>query len=79
MRSRFELAALKGCEGIDPDNMNGYSVDTGFDLTYDDQIAYNIAIAEEIRSFDMLAGLKNDNDQAEDLVWDMDFAVLEVR
>jgi len=77
MHQRFEQAAQKGCEGIDPDNMNGYSVDTGFDLSYDDQLEYNMETSWAIQGLGMLAGMKNDNEQAADLVWDMDFAVLE--
>jgi len=78
MRERFRVAAEKGCQGIDPDNMNGFSVDSGFELTYDDQIAYNQYISAEVRVLGMMAGLKNDGEQAADLLESSDFAVLEV-
>ena len=31
----------EGCDGVEPDNVDGYANDTGFDLTGDDQLAYN--------------------------------------
>merc|ERR1712093_405314 len=33
MTTRIELAKTKGCDGVDPDNVDGYDNDTGFDLT----------------------------------------------
>ncbi len=38
MEARLGLATRKGCDGVDLDNVNGYDNDTGFPLTYDDQI-----------------------------------------
>lgn len=78
MRRRFQDAVAKGCEGIDPDNMNGWSVNTGFPISFNDQIIYNQAIAREIRRMGMLSGLKNDNEQAVLLEPFSDFAVVEV-
>ena len=39
MRARMEQAAKKGCHGVDPDNVDGYSNSTGFALSYGDQLA----------------------------------------
>jgi hypothetical protein len=77
MTKRFQAAANKGCEGIDPDNMNGYEVDTGFPLSANDQLVYNRAIGLAIRNLGMMAGLKNDGPQAKDLVNSFDFVVSE--
>jgi len=77
MRRRFQDALSKGCEGIDPDNMNGWSVNTGFPISFNDQLIYNQAIAREIRRMGMLAGLKNDNEQVRELEPFSDFAVVE--
>lgn len=77
MQKRFEDAAAKGCQGIDPDNMNGWSVDTGFPISFNDQLIYNEAISREIRRLGMLSGLKNDNEQAVVLEPYSDFAVVE--
>ncbi|KAJ6649266.1 hypothetical protein Bhyg_04500 [Pseudolycoriella hygida] len=77
MQRRFRDAVAKGCEGIDPDNMNGWSVNTGFNISFNDQLFYNQAIAREVRRLGMLAGLKNDNEQAVALEPFSDFAVVE--
>jgi len=45
MRSRLDLAKSKGCDAVEPDNMDGYTNSTGFNLTYRDQLKYNIFIA----------------------------------
>ncbi len=77
MAARLQVAAAKGCDGVEPDNMDGYLNDPGFDLTYDDQLSYNRFIAEAAHDADLLVGLKNDLDQIEDLVTYFDFAVNE--
>jgi len=46
MRSRLDLAKSKGCDAVEPDNMDGYTNSTGFNLTYRDQLKYNIFIAD---------------------------------
>ncbi len=65
---RLNLALAKGCNGVDPDNVNGFENNTGFPLTYDDQLAYNIFLANAAHERGMAIGLKNDLDQAKDLV-----------
>lgn len=58
--------------------MNGYTVSTGFQINYEQQLNYNKLLANEAHALGMMAGLKNDNEQAKDLVSVLDFAVLEV-
>ena len=77
MRTRMEQAAQKGCDGIDPDNVDGYSNNTGFALSYNDQLAYNVALAEAAHELGLAIGLKNNLDQIKDLVNYFDFAVNE--
>jgi len=79
IRERLRLAAAKGCNGIDANNLYGYKLDTGFDITYQDQLFYNRFLASEIRVQGMLAGVNDDPDQTEDLVDYFDFAVALVR
>ncbi len=38
MADRLDLAVQRGCDGVDPDNVDGYSNRTGLPLTYQDQI-----------------------------------------
>jgi len=77
MMKRFDLARQKGCDGIEPDNIDGYENDTGFNLTYQDQFNYNRFLAIEAKKRGLLIGLKNDLDQVGDLVEYFDFAVNE--
>ena len=77
MVERMELAKSKGCDGVDPDNVNGYQQDTGFDLTYQDQLDYNIFLSREAHKLGLSIGLKNDLEQINDLVNYFDFAVNE--
>lgn len=77
MRARMELAAQKGCQAVDPDNVDGYSNNSGFPMSYNDQIAYNSALAEAAHGLGLAIGLKNDLDQIKDLVGHFDFAVNE--
>jgi hypothetical protein len=67
MSARLDLAAQKGCDGVDPDNVNGYTNDTGFPLAYNDQLAYNISLADQARARGLAVGLKNDLEQIPDL------------
>lgn len=77
MKSRLDLASQKGCDGVEPDNVDGYANNTGFNLIYDDQIAYNRFLADEAHARNLSVGLKNDLDQIADLVDFYDFAVNE--
>jgi len=81
MLARLDLARSKGCDGIEPDNIDGYDTtaheSSGFPLTYDDQLRYNRWIAAEAHARGMAVGLKNDIHQTVDLVGDFDYAVSE--
>lgn len=68
METRLDLAVQKGCDGVDPDNVNGYANDTGFPLSYDDQITYNVFLAQAAHSRRLAVGLKNDLEQIPDLL-----------
>jgi hypothetical protein len=77
MLARLDLADEKDCDGVDPDNVDGYTNETGFDLSYDDQLEYNIWLAEEAHARGLSIGLKNDLEQIEDLVEYFDWALNE--
>ncbi|WP_428623007.1 endo alpha-1,4 polygalactosaminidase [Sedimenticola sp.] len=77
MLDRLELAKQKGCDGVEPDNMDGYVNDSGFSLTTSDQLHYNRFIANEAHKRGLSVGLKNDLDQINELVEYFDFAVNE--
>lgn len=77
MKSRLDLAVQKGCDGVEPDNVDGYTNNPGFPITAADQLAYNRLIANEAHIRGLAVGLKNDLDQITDLVSYYDFAVNE--
>ena len=77
MLARLELAVSKGCDGVEPDNMDGYSNSSGFSLTADDQLAYNRYLANQAHALGLSIGLKNDLEQIPELVEYFDFAVNE--
>jgi hypothetical protein len=65
MQSRLDVAVSKACDGVEPDNMDGYLEDnnSGFDFDGFDQLDYNSFIAEEAHARGLSVGLKNDVDQ----------------
>ena len=77
MRARLDLCRDKGFDGIEPDNIDGYTNDTGFPLTYEDQLKYNLWLADEAHARGLSIGLKNDPDQVADLVPYFDWALTE--
>jgi hypothetical protein len=77
MKARLDLAVQKGCDGVEPDNVDGYSNATGIALTAADQLAYNRCLAQEAHRRHLAVALKNDVAQVDNLVDDFDFAVNE--
>ena len=77
MIARLDLAVSKNCDGVEPDNIDGYTNNTGFDLTYADQLTYNTWLAEQAHLRGLSIGLKNDLNQIPDLVDDFDWALNE--
>jgi hypothetical protein len=77
MGHRLDLCKAKGFDAIEPDNIDGYSNSTGFPLSYQDQIDYNVYIAGLAHARGMSIALKNDVDQVPDLVSSFDFAINE--
>lgn len=77
MEARLDLATRKGCDGVDPDNVNGYEHDTGFPLSFDDQLIYNLFLAEAAHARGLAVGLKNDIGQIPDLLPHFDWMLNE--
>lgn len=67
----------KGFDAVEWDNVDGYANNTGFPLTYQDQLVYNRMLAGLAHEAGLSVGLKNDLDQVADLVTLFDFAVNE--
>ncbi len=77
MQARMDLAKQNGCDGVDPDNVDGYSNKTGLPLTAADQVDYDRFLADEAHKRGLAVGLKNNVDQIKSLVSLFDFAVNE--
>lgn len=77
MRKRINLAVDKGCDGIDPDNVNGYTNLSGFSLTAQDQLDFNRFLSVQAHSRGLAIGLKNDTEQLSELATSFDFAINE--
>ena len=79
MKARLDKAKARGCDGVEPDNVDGYqpAKKTGFPLTYATQLDYNRFLAAEARARGLKVALKNDVDQLADLAPSFDFAVNE--
>lgn len=77
LHTRLDLCAAKSFDGVDPDNVDGYTNETGFPLTAADQLAFNRWLAEEAHARGLSIGLKNDPKQAHDLAPVFDWALTE--
>lgn len=77
MEARLDLAVAKACDGVDPDNVDGYSNETGFSISYQDQLEYNRLLSQKAHERGLAIGLKNDLNQILDLVDYFDFAINE--
>jgi hypothetical protein len=77
LSKRIEMASSKDCDAVEPDNVDGFGNETGFSLTSNDQIEFNMAIAEKAHSRRLAVGLKNSFNIVEQLVSFFDFAVTE--
>jgi hypothetical protein len=75
MAARLDLAATRGCDGVEPDNVDGYSNKNGLNLTPENQLDYNRYIADQAHQRGLAVALKNDLDQVAALEPSFDFAV----
>lgn len=77
MLGRLNSARLKGCDGVDPVNVDGYSQNTGFNLTGNDQLFYSQILSGQAHGRALAIGLRNNTAQAEQLVSFFDFTINE--
>jgi hypothetical protein len=77
MQSRLDLAVQKGCDGVEPDNVTGFSDNTGFPLSASDQLAFNRFLANQAHQRGLSVALKNDLPQIPELVDYFDLSVNE--
>jgi len=77
LTARLDLCAAKGFDGVEPDNLDGYTNHTGFEISYEDQLIFNRWVAVQAHARGLAIGLKNDPDQVADLVDYYDWALVE--
>jgi hypothetical protein len=81
MTARLKAAKDKGCDAVEPDNMDAYAnlseVKPAGALTAAHQLAYNRAIAGWAHEQGLSVALKNDVGQLDDLAGDFDWALNE--
>jgi hypothetical protein len=67
MEARFQLCAEKGFDAVEPDNIEAFSNKSGFEVTPQQQIAYNEWVADDVHSLGMAVLQKNDGEQTPQL------------
>jgi hypothetical protein len=77
MQARMDLAVSKGCDAVEPDNVDAYTNNPGFPLTAATQADYNSFLAGEAHARNLSVALKNDVEQLAQLEPLFDFAINE--
>ena len=75
MQARMDLCQSKGFDGVEFDNVDGYTNNTGFPLTYTDQLNYDTWLANQAHTRGLSVALKNDLGQIHDLLPYFDWAL----
>lgn len=77
MSARLDMAKEKGCDGVDPDNIDAYGNENGLGLTEADSIDFLTFLASESHSRGMAIGLKNGGDIIGSVIDKMQWSVNE--
>ena len=77
MEARVQKCRQAGFDGVEWDNVDGFSNRTGFPLTANDQLVYDASLANLAHSYGLTVALKNDVEQVPDLAPYFDYAVNE--
>ena len=77
MLARLDLCKTKGFDAVEPDNIEIYDNDTGFPITYANQLAYAQWFADAAHARGLAIGLKNAADMVAEVLPVFDFAITE--
>ena len=77
MQRRFLECAMKGFQAVEPDNMDVYQNDSGFEITAEDTIRYLETLVQDAHSVGLEIGQKNVPELTDRLVGMMDFIITE--
>lgn len=77
MHDRLELAASRDCDAVEADDVDSRSNDPGTGITAAEQQAFIRDLADTAHGLGMSFGLKNDLEEIDQLLGDVDFAINE--
>ena len=77
LEDRVAMCAAKGFDGVEFDNVDGYSNKSGFPLTAQDQLAFDRWLADTAHAHGLAVGLKNTPSLAKQLEASFDFSIVE--
>jgi len=77
MRARLDVCAAKGFDAVEPDNIAVYEEDTGFPISFEENVRYARWLAEEAHARGLAIGLKNGPGMVPELADTFDFAITE--
>lgn len=77
MQTRFYDCKLKGFQAVEPDNMDVYTNESGFDLTAADTVRYIATLVRDAHAQGLEIGQKNVPELTNKLVGLMDFVITE--
>ena len=77
LEARLDMLVAKGFDGIEPDNLDGYESNTGFDITKEETLTFLLWLAEAAHQRGLLIGQKNVPEFTHDLVEIYDYVLTE--
>ncbi|KAH8705830.1 glycoside hydrolase family 114 protein, partial [Talaromyces proteolyticus] len=77
MAARIQTAKDKGCQGVDPDNIDGFNNETGFNLTQADSVDFLKFLAGKAHDAGLGFGLKNGPTMVDEVVDIAEWAINE--
>ena len=77
MKRRIEIMAQKGCDAIEPDNVDVYDNDSGFEISETEVVRYIRELVSVGHSYGLAVGLKNSASIVPYVAQYVDFAVVE--
>lgn len=78
MANRMDMAVALGCDGVELDNVDGFVAETGLNITYEQQLAYQRLLANEAHKRNLAVALKNAVEMIPDVAEYYDMAINEV-
>jgi len=77
MEARVQKCRTAGFDGVEWDNVDGYSNRSGFPLTANDQLVYDASLANLAHTYGLTVAMKNDVEQVPNLASYFDYAINE--